>query len=352
MNIVKELKDISLHITEPEYRQRPELSYSTLSRYESLGFNGLDHLFDKLDTPSLTFGGCVDCLLTDGMDAFNDLYIVMDINISDSGLEICKKLHSLYGECHHTFYEIPEYIVSQVAKELGFWQADKWDARRYKEVLKTGNVVDYYNALSNSSKRIIDTQTYNDALACVRALKTSPATQGFFADDDEMSPVRRYYQLKFAAMFGGIGYRTMMDEVIVDYEDKRIIPIDLKTCSCPEWDFMSNFVKFHYFIQARLYWRVLKANLMNDPYFKDFELEDFRFVVINRRTLTPLVWEFPLTQSKGTLIDKYGNEHRDPFEIGKELQGYLNLRPRVPNGIDIDGVNTIDCLKLKEDITA
>lgn len=352
MNIVKELKDISLNITEPEYRQRPELSYSTLSRYESLGFNGLDHLFDKLDTPSLTFGGVVDCILTDGMDAFNVLYTVMDINISDSGLEICKKLHSLYGGCHHTFEEIPEYIVSQVAKELDFWKADKWDARRYKEVLKTGNVVEYYNALSNSTKKIIDTQTYNDALACVRALKTSPATQGLFADNDELSPVRRYYQLKFAAQFEGIGYRIMMDDVIVDYEDKRIIPIDSKTCSCPEWNFMSNFVKFHYFIQARLYWRVLKANLMNDPYFKDFELEDFRFAVINRRTLTPLVWKFPLTKSKGTLIDNYGNEHRDPFEIGKELQGYLNLRPRVPNGIDTEGVNIIDCLKLKENITA
>lgn len=352
MEIPKELIDISLPITEPEYRQRPELSYSTLSRYESLGFNGLDHLFDKLDTPSLLFGSCVDTLLTDGMNAFNEQFTVMDINISDSGLDICKKLYSLYGDHHSTFQEIPEYVVSQVAKELGFWQADKWDSRRYKEVLKTGNVADYYAALVNNNKRIIDTQTYNDALACVRALKTSPATQGLFADNDEMSPVRRYYQLKFAARFQGVGYRGMMDLVIVDYEDKVIYPYDLKTCSCPEWEFMSNFVKFHYFIQARLYWRLLKANLMNDPYFKDFELEDFRFVVINRRTLTPLVWGFPLTKSTGTLVDSYGNEHRDPFEIGKELQGYLDLRPKVPNGIDIDGVNIIDCLKLKEDKTA
>ena len=352
MEIPKELSDISLNITEPEYRQRPELSYSTLSRYESLGFNGLDHLFDKLDTPSLTHGSIVDTLLTGGMDEFNELYTVLDINISDSGIDICKKLCSLYGGCHHTFYEIPEYIVSQIAKKLGFWQADKWDKRRYQEVLKTGNVADYYNALANSSKKIISTQEYNDALACVRALKTSPATQGLFANNDEMSPVRRYYQLKFAAKFEGIGYRSMMDLIIVDYEDKVIYPYDLKTCSCPEWDFMSNFVKFHYFIQARLYWRLLKANLMADEYFKDFKLENFKFIVINKKTLTPLVWEFPLTQTRGTLIDKYGNEHRDPFEIGKELQGYLNLRPRVPNGIDIDGVNTIDCLKLKKDKTA
>ena len=50
----------------------------------------------------------------------------------------------------------------------------------------------------------------------------------------------------------------------------------------------------------------------------------------------------------GTLVDKNGNEYRDPFEIGKELQSYLNFRPQVPKGIDKDGINIIDCLKVKE----
>ena len=90
---------------------------------------------------------------------------------------------------------------------------------------------------------------------------------------------------------------------------------------------------------------------MNDPYFKDFKLENFKFIVINRKTLTPLVWEFPLTQSVGTLIDDKGNEYRDPFDIGTELQGYLNFRPTVPNGIDKERVNTITCLKVKEEST-
>lgn len=348
MEITKELNQIALNISEPEYRQRPELSYSTLSRYETLGFNGLDHLFDKLDTPSLTFGGCVDALLTGGIDEFNDHYVVVNINLSDSGIDICKKLYALYGNSCSTFWDIPQDVVSQVAKDTGFWQADKWDKRRYKEVVNTGNIDAYYAALANNSRKIIDGATYNEAMACVRALKTSAATQGLFADNDPMSPIRRYYQLKFAAKFKGVGYRSMMDLIIVDYEDKIIYPYDLKTCGVPEWDFESNFVKFHYFIQARLYWRVLKANLMNDPYFKEFGLAPFKFIVINRKTLTPLVWEFPYSTSVGTLVDNNGKEYRDPFELGAELQGYLNLRPKVPVGIDVDGVNRIDCLKPKD----
>jgi hypothetical protein len=86
---------------------------------------------------------------------------------------------------------------------------------------------------------------------------------------------------------------------------------------------------------------------MKDSYFKDFTLMPYRFIVVNKHTLTPLVWEFPLTKTVGTLVDEEGNEYRDPFEIGKELQGYLNLRPQVPNGITMEGVNTINCLKQK-----
>lgn len=347
MEITKELKDISLKITEPEYRKRPELSYSTLSRYESLGFNGLSHLFDKIESPSLLFGSVVDTILTDGMEAFNERFTVLDINVTDGGKDVCCKIIELYPNIK-SFEELSEESVSAAAKEAGFWKADKWDKIRYREVLKTGNIVEYFNALRNTDKTVVDSVTYNDALQCVQALKTSAATKGYFADDDRLSPIRRYYQLKFAAKFRGVGYRAMMDLIIVDYEDKVIYPCDLKTCGIPEWDFESNFKKFHYFIQARLYWRILKANLMNDPYFKDFKLENFKFIVVNRRTLTPLVWEFPLTTYLGTLTDENGNDCRDPFEIGEELQGYLNLKPQVPNGIDIDGVNTIKCLRIKE----
>lgn len=87
---------------------------------------------------------------------------------------------------------------------------------------------------------------------------------------------------------------------------------------------------------------------MNDPYFKDFELKDYRFIVVNKETLTPLVWEFPYTKTAGTLVDDKGNKYRDPLVIGKELRGYLDLKPRVPNGIQLDGVNMITCLH-KED---
>jgi hypothetical protein len=294
----------------------------------------------------LIFGSCCDAILTGGEDEFNKLFFVANIDLTDSGYTIIKQLADMELP-YESFNDIPEYIVSDVAKSVGFWKDDKYDKRRYAEVLKTGTVAEYYYALRNCpDKTVISNETYLSVLDCVRALRESPATSGYFAENDEMSPIRRYYQLKFKFTAEGVGYRSMLDLVVTDYEKKIVYPVDLKTSlGCTEWDFEQNFKRYHYYIQARLYWRNLRDNMDRDPYFKDFKLADYRFIICNPKTLTPLVWEFPLTKAIGTLVTDDGKEIKDPYEIGKELRGYLDCKPPVPNGINKDGINIINCLK-------
>lgn len=347
MEITKELKDISWQVPESVYRADPALSYSTLARFEREGFNKLDHLFDKISSQSLLEGSMVDCLITGSIDEFNELYCVADFpSIGEKELQVIMALYEIYHTTCEYFSYIPSEAVLAAINEYE-WQKNWRDETRIRVLSERGAM--YYNIkVQAAGKTVVDRKTYNRVIAMVQALKTSPATQGYFADNDELSPVRRYYQLKFKARFKDVNYRCMADLIIVDYEDKRIIPVDLKTSGHREWDFQDSFESWFYMIQSRLYWRCIKANLMKDPFFKDFTLENYRFIVVNKESLTPLVWEFPFTQSMGTLIDREGKEFRDPFDIGCELQGYLNLKPRVPNGIDIDGINIIDCLKIKE----
>lgn len=97
-------------------------------------------------------------------------------------------------------------------------------------------------------------------------------------------------------------------------------------------------------IQARLYWAIIRQNMDKDEYFRNFKLLDYKFIVVNRRTLTPLVWDCPFTQAVGTLTFGKTNQisFRSPFEIGKELSDYLSSRPKVPKGIDINSDNNIE----------
>ena len=345
MEILKELSAISLPITEPEYRQMPELSYSNLSTYESLGYNGLDHLFDKKESLSLTLGSAVDAIITGGEDEFNNLFLVADIPpLGDKEKQVADYLFNICGNSYPTMTDIPATYILDAANQFEFQK--NWKDETRVKVL-TERCSPYYIVKSQAiGKTILTNANFDDVKNMVRALRESPATCGYFADNDEMSPIRRYYQLKFKAIFDNVGYRNMADLIIVNYEKKKVYPIDLKTSlGCTEWDFQENFKKWHYYIQARLYWRIIRANMDADDYFKDFSLEDYRFIIVNPKTLTPLVWEFPLTKSVGTLVTDTGYEIKDPFEIGKELRGYLDCKPPVPNGINQVGVNIISCLK-------
>ena len=81
-----------------------------------------------------------------------------------------------------------------------------------------------------------------------------------------------------------------------------------------------------------------------DEYFKDFKLLDYEFIVVNRKTLVPLVWKCPFTQAEGTLSLGKNNQIvlRSPFEIGEELSYYLNEKPIIPNGINWDKSNDLE----------
>ena len=347
MVISKQLSDISWQVSEKQYRADSALSYSTIAKYDREGFNNLDKLFEHISTPSLTLGSCVDTLITGSQEEFNNLFYVADIpSIGDKEKQVADVLYSKYHDVYSSLPEIPNEDVLAVADEMAFQKNWRGDTR--VKVIKERCSIYYSIKATAEGKQIVDMNTYYKVQQMVKALKDSPATHAYFAEDDPMSPIRRYYQLKFKAKLKGVNYRSMADLIIVDYENKKIIPCDLKTSSHKEWDFQESFCQWNYMIQARLYWIVIKANLMADDYFKDFTLENYRFIVVNKDSLKPLVWEFPLTKIGGTLVDDNGKEYRDPLEIGAELRSYLDLRPIVPKDINLNGINTISCLKVKK----
>ena len=343
----KELKDISWLVSEETYRQDHALSYSTLAKYEREGFDKLDSLFESISTPSLTEGSMVDCLITGSQEEFEQQFYVADFpSIGDKELQIATYLFNQYGNNYEDVESIPSTYVLDAANTFEF-QKNWRDDTRVRVITERCN--DYYKLKHYAGDRtVVSRDTFYKIQAMVRALKESPATCGYFKEDDEESSIRRYYQLKFKATFDGVDYRCMMDECVVDYEKKLIIPIDLKTSGKKEWHFEDSFLQWMYPIQARLYAAILKDNISKDPYFKDFTILDYRFIVVNKESLTPLVWKFPCTFTEGTLITEDGKEYRHPFEIGKELRKYLDNRPRVPDNINIEGINIINCIKKKE----
>lgn len=336
---MKSLKEISWDVSEETYRQDSALSYSTIARYDRIGFDGLPKLNEKISTPSLTFGSAVDAIITGGQEEFDNHFVVMDFApVKDSIKSMVDILHETFKQQYLTIYDIPDKEIIAFTEYQGFQL--NWKPETRARVIKEQGGKYYDLLFIAAGKAILNTEVKQQVDDAVAALRTSPATYKYFSDG--FDDLERDYQLKFKATFDNVDYRIMADLITVDHNKKEVQPIDLKTSSKPEWDFYKSFVEWSYSIQARLYWRVIRANMDKDPVFKDYKLNDYLFVVINKQTLVPLVWEYPDTQKYGTL--HYSNNQikmRDPFAIGTELNNYLKNKPDVPEGISKTGFNNI-----------
>lgn len=337
------LYDISWKIDEPTYRNDKSLSYSTLARYSREGFNKLDRLFDQIDTPSLVFGSAVDALITGGQKEFDENFIVAEFpDISDNLQTITRILFDRYNNSFRRISDIDDEILAEVGKECNYYAGDNYKKTRVKKIKE--ECQEYYNIMyAARGKKILNTATKTQVDNAVRVLKEDIATKFYFAKDSPFNGIQRFYQLKFKATLSGVDYRCMADLIVVDHKNKTIQPIDLKTSSHTEWNFFESFVQWSYHIQARLYWRIILDNVQRHPEFAEYIVLPYKFIVVNKFTLTPLVWDFEDTCTYGTLY--YGKdkqiECRDPFELGKELHYYLTVHPNVPKGINVNGSNSL-----------
>lgn len=73
---------------------------------------------------------------------------------------------------------------------------------------------------------------------------------------------------------------------------------------------------------------------------------NYRFIVINRKSNKPLVWEWNHTFDIDDVIIEKSNGYklklRNFRNIGKELYHYLNDESIIPDGITIDKPNNIE----------
>lgn len=339
----KSFKELSLGLTEEEYRNDGCIHYSMLSDYAKRGFDCIDKLKEKKESPSLLFGSAVDTLITGGQKEYDTKYFVADLpNLTDSLLPIANYLFETYHDTYSSLDEIDDNILAEVGKENNFYANDKY--RNYRIKLIKEGCSKYYDMKHVAGEKQIVTCEFNQSVIdTVNALKTSEATHFYFEEDNPFDGIERCYQLQFRSTFDNVPYSCMADLIIVDHPNKRIHPIDLKTSSHKEYNFFKSFIEWNYHIQARLYYKIISDNVSKDDFFCDYQIMPYKFIVVNKDTLSPLVWEYADTAEEGTLTyGKYGNiECESPLKLGKELWEYLTKEYKVPFDIDTKQTNEL-----------
>lgn len=325
----KSLADIAWNVTEEVYRRDHAISYSSLSKYVRDGFDAL--FGPRIQTLSLTFGSVVDTIITDGWEMFNEKYVVLPLHCSDKLQTILINTAKKTNFTIDDLSVISMETILECANEINYYSTYK-PLTVYNKIVTKENCIDFHlivNQLKNNpTKSIITQQLYEEVQATVKALKQSEATKWYFDTDND---VDRFYQLKFKDTIEGIPYRCMADLIIVDHLNKMIIPCDLKTTGHPEIQFWDSFHTWYYFYQAKLYWNLIRMTMDRDDYFKDFRLLPYRFIVVNKKTLNPMVYIY----DKIELEDyTYNNiTYVNPIVAGKELHQLLLNRNKEMNNI-------------------
>ena len=340
--MLKSLKDISWLVTEEVYRADKALSYSTISRFKREGFEHLDTLFDKVESPSLLLGSLVDCLTTDPSEEYERRYLVAEFPpITDKIEVIVKSLFNNYSSTYDSLYKIPDNLIIDSTNINGFQL--NWKPETRAKVIKE-KASDYYNLLYLAKDKILISTELNDiAHQMANALIESPQTELYFKKNNPFDDCENLYQLKFKAEIDGVPYRCMFDILRVDYKNKTIQPIDVKTSYKPTYNFYKSFIEWNYAYQCRLYARILKLNIEKDEYFKDFKILPYKDIVISKSNMIPLVWDCDFTFAEGTLYLGKNNQIKleAPWEVGKELWHYLSTGATVPMGINIESSNDL-----------
>ena len=207
----KSLRDISWNVSEETYRADPALSYSTLARYEREGFNNLDKLFDRLETPSLTFGSAVDSIITGGQEEFDAGFMVADFPpITDSVEKMVKVLFDEFHVTHRTLNDIPDIEI--IGRTETYKYQLNWKPETRAKVIREQGGEYYALMYAANGRKILDIKTMEQVTAAVEALKNSPSTKFYFSPNNPFNKkIVREYQLKFKATLDGVDYRCMAD---------------------------------------------------------------------------------------------------------------------------------------------
>lgn len=295
------------------YHSSNAIGHTKIVNFETYGPTALRKDFILRPTDAMEFGSIVDTLLTRGSE-FTNVYYIPSLKIKTTPSEsvfVDYIVSHQYNPYTLTDEELLE-ILNQCKTYVMYTK--NTDARIAKAKQLFPLIVE---RLQNASKKVITSEQFKEATDCINAIKTSDITKCLFED-----PNKLLFQVELIDR--NLDIHCLFDMIYVDFENKTIHPIDLKCVSYSERDFLSNsFYKFKYYRQAELYMHILQQNLDHCD-VEEWKIAPFKFLVVCRNTLSPMLYEFPVKYNNNKLVISENREVDSMFKIISDIQWHMN----------------------------
>lgn len=282
---LEKLEDISLPLTEQEYRDMDHLSYSFLSKVDRIGAEAKEDDFQGNDG---TLTGNLTEEILFGMYDRNKYYIAD--NVAPGGV-LQETLDIVFQNAPASIFyssetELQSYVEEKIENNPDVKFYTNWKvATRAKRIVDDGKA--YIEFLRDSAGKIpVDTATYNTAVTLVNTLKTHPFTENLFKKKEGVDV---FYQFKGTFELKGITIKFMVDMLKVDHNIQTIYIYDLKTGNKKPENFQKSYYYWRYDIQDYLYTQGIYEVLKR--YFPNYKYNVMHFIYINNVGIAkPLIY--------------------------------------------------------------
>ena len=256
------------------------------------------------ESEALRKGSALDCLLTEP-NKFNEMFAVADVAPPGGMMsDYVKAYLDLINKD-----DISEDTRRKAAyKDSGF-------KIKYESVIKrfeAPEIQEYVEFVKNSTgKTILSPNEWLSAVGMQEMLLNNEFTQKYLVDLPSNPMIDDHNQMIIKWKFGQLDCKSILDKVLVDHNDKRIIPMDIKTTSKGVGNFIQSFIRYGYFRQCSFYNYAIRYWLHNISEIEnpnDWTIEPFKFIVVDSN-----LNDFPLV---------YVCSERD-LEVGRQ-GGYVS----------------------------
>lgn len=238
---------------------------------------------DRMDS-YLVEGKVIHCLLLEG-DKFNDYFIVSPSKLPEgNGRLIVDKVYTKYAD-DPDIKEFKDYEsdIIDILSEINLHQALKTDAQRIEKVVIDQNI-SYFNFLKNKgNKTIVDAETLEYCSKSVEVFKSnSQIVELLGMGKVQTDTFKVYNEMPLEMDLPGFpfGLKGIVDNIVVDADNKRIYINDIKTTGKGIENFQESVEFFNYWMQSAVYIRLVLEYFQK--YIDGSWLVKFNFIVIDK----------------------------------------------------------------------
>jgi hypothetical protein len=303
-----ELEDLmqeSIKLMENDFYSKPfNFSYSSLNKlmWNPQAFYQMYVLGNREEkTESYLVNGKIIHALLLEPDKFDDQFIVSPGKLpTDSTRTVIDRVfnHALElqanGDQRTEFTEYSDAVLD-VLKDINLHQSLKTDQQRIDK-LYTADAISYWDFLkAKGTKTLIDQETYDFCKTGVDLIKMNNkvcALLGCNITEFENKEVFNELPVDVKINDKPFGLKGIIDNVVIDHDNKLIYINDIKTTSKELKNFPESIEFYNYWLQAAIYCTLIGVKFVN-LIEQGYELK-FHFVVIDK---TYQVYPFPVSEN-------------------------------------------------------